>query len=111
MIITGRLLHKILFENDFCQFLSHLGNKKLVWQIWLKLGILRRPISPPSIDQFSKYLCLKISTLKYAQLCINAIFHLEHVFWPKNWYKNCPFFNFYFVTKSTKITISLKRYG
>ena len=36
------------------------------------------------------------------------VFHLEHVFLPKSWYENWPFFNFYLVAKNTKVTISVK---
>ena len=99
---------RFCFWIDLKQFLPHLG-KKCICQIWLKLSVLKRPaISQPFFDRFSKFLCLKISTLNFAQLFLYAIFHLEDSFLPKSWYEKWPFFNFYLVTQNTKMTISTK---
>ena len=38
--------------------------------------------SPPIINRFSKFLCLKISTLNFAELLFYTVFHLEHFFLP-----------------------------
>ena len=58
--------------------------------------------------QFWKFLCLKISTLNFADLLLYTVFHLKAFFLPKSCYEKWSFFNFYLITQNTKITISTK---